>query len=132
MARKLAFVAIGLVPHQKVVWALYLALTLLALAAQLRLRPLAGRDHEGRLDSVWCLSQYRRLWLQECAGGSANVAESFNLLVQTTTIGLGGFFAFSVVDEKDEKSVAAKVIGVILIGINLVTLIPALGLLLKT
>ena len=77
--------------------------------------------------SQW-LSQYRRQWIQDRAGGSANFAESFNLLVQTITVGLGGFFAFGVVDEKNEASVAAKVISVVLIGINLVTLIPALRL----
>jgi hypothetical protein len=128
MARKLAFVAIGLIPHKVAVWALYSSGTLLALASQLKLTPLAGRDYGGRLDSVWCLSQYRRQWIQERAGGSANFAESFNLLVQTVTLGLGGFFAFDVVDEKNEASVAAKVISVVLIGINLVTLIPALRL----
>ena len=66
MARKLAFVAIGLIPHKVAVWALYSSGTLLALASQLKLTPLAGRDYGGRLDSVWCLSFFFLMYGMEC------------------------------------------------------------------
>jgi hypothetical protein len=125
MARKLTFVAIGLIPSQAVVWALYLSLTVLALVAQVVYRPLAGRDHGAKLENIECLSQYRRQRLQDLAGGSANVAESVNLLVQSITVGLGGFFALEIIDEKEDAT-AAKAISVVLIAINMCTLLPAL------
>ena len=137
MARKLAFVATGAMPDKQLVWKLYISGTLLALAAQVILRPLAGRDTDP--DELMRVRQNPKTWeellvgpLRMRAGGPANLAESFNLLVQSVTVGLGGLFLFGAVDEPatpwTDKRRLGLVVGVFVVVINFLTLIPALRL----
>ena len=112
MARKLAFVAIGVIPQKQFVWALYSLGTLLALAAQVILRPLAGRDIDP--DELMRVRQNPKTWeellvgpLRVRAGGFANLAESLNLLAQSVTVGLGGLFVFSVFEGQGLAALAA-------------------------
>ena len=127
MTRKLAFVAIGAMPDQQLVWKLYISGTLLALVMQAILRPLAGADRTDRTDLTDPLWE-KVTW----TGGSANLAESLNLLVQATTLGLGGLFLFGAVDEPatpwTDKRRLGLVVGVFVVVINFLTLIPALWL----
>ena len=131
MARKLAFVAIGAMPDRQLVWALYISGTLLTLVIQVNLRPLAGADRTtGRIPTIVVrddrLDGSRYRWEKVTwTGGSANLAESLNLLVQATTVGLGGLFLFGAVSA---GSGAGFAVGVFVIVINFLTLIPALKL----
>ena len=96
MLRKAVFVGVGLLRDERAVWAVYLALTTLALGMQVKCEP------------------YRQ--------PGANLAERHFLAVQVATLALGGAFTFGL----DTTSLLAKLISVVLIAINLYTLWPML------
>ena len=97
MTRKVLFVGIGLLRDERLLWAVYLAATCLALALQAKLQPFESE--------------------------AANRVETSFLLVQTITLTLGGVFTFELVDT---SSLLAKVVSFVLILINFYTLCPLL------
>ena len=104
MARKLYFVIIGsAVDSVPWVWAQYFGLTAVALILQIACRPLAGRDTKD---------------------DEANKMERNILLVETATVGLGGYFIFG-----DQSSKLAEALAIFVIVINFMTVLPALRVL---
>ena len=96
MARKVLFVGLGLLRDEKLLWAAYLGGTTLALALQVWCRPFDNDD--------------------------ANRVERSHLVVQVTTVALGGAFTFGL----DQTSFLATIISLVLIVINFYMLWPVL------
>ena len=70
----------------KIIWAVHFSGALAALAAQVSLHLLVGRDANP------IGSDSGADWIRTRAGGVANLVESLATLAQTVTISLGGFF----------------------------------------
>ena len=98
IARKIFHVGAGLIRDEQVVWIAYFAATSLALALQAKWEPF---DYEG-----------------------SNRVESILLVVQTTTLALGGLFTFELVDT---SSPLTALVSCILILINFYKLCPLLN-----
>ena len=96
MARKVLFVGLGLLRDEKLLWAAYLGGTTLALALQVWCRPFDNND--------------------------ANRVERSHLVVQVTTVALGGAFTLGL----DKTSFLATIISLVLIVINFYMLWPVL------